>query len=380
MEKSPRWFKTALRLVSKSIPFLCLLLFVGLVILPLSQKISNKRQALAEEQSRQGQMERKPINVATLEILPKPLAEKLSFPGVAKPWISLKVVSEARGQVVEKPVQEGDRVKKGDVLARLDSRDYQNAYDAALASHETAQITKKRLVALSSKKFVTQSKLDDAVAQVKTTRANLATARLNLERCTIRSPMDGVVDRSDIEVGTYLQVGDPVFTLLQLDKIKVAVGIPESDVDAVRRLKTFRMTLDALDNRPVTGSYHYLTRTTDSLARLYTLDIRVDNPDQAILPDMFSRVEIVKNQVDDGLAVPIYALVTRRDEKGVFVENQGKVRFQPVETGFQDGWEIQITRGLNPGDRVVVVGHRIIEDGETVQVTQSVRTMEELTR
>jgi membrane fusion protein, multidrug efflux system len=93
---------------------------------------------------------------------------------------------------------------------------------------------------------------------------------------------------------------------------------------------------------------------------------------------MFVRVSIVKNRDKQGLGVPMYALITRGSRTGVFVEDQGVARFAPVETGFQDGWKIQVTSGLSPGDHVVVVGHRIIEDGEPVKVDRRVQSMAEL--
>ena len=369
-----------LRLTWSCIPFVVVLLVILLVILPLGKIISAKKTELAEKRSKETAVAKSLTNVVTMVLIPSMVMEKLSLPGVAKPWISLEVVSETRGKIVSKKVTEGRRVNKGDVLAVIDKSDYQNSYDSALASYETAQSTEKRLKALVEKKFVTQSQLDDAVASVKTSKAAFKNAQLNLSRCTIRSPMKGVVDRVHIENGTFLNSGDPVAKILQIDKLKIEVGIPESDVDAVRRLKTFHMTIDALNGKAYTGEYHYLYKTADSMARLYNLAIKVDNSDGAILPDMFVRVKIVKNQDPQGLAVPMYSLVARNKDIGVYVEKDGFVRFKPVRTGFQDGWRTQIPEGLHPGEKVVVVGHRIIEDGEQVNVTKIIRDMEEISQ
>lgn len=369
-----------LRLTWSCIPFIVVLLVILLVILPLGKIISAKKTELAEKRSKETAVAKSLTNVVTMELTPSMVMEKLSLPGVAKPWISLEVVSEIRGKIVSKKVTEGRRINKGDVLAVIDKSDYQNSYDSALASYETAQSTEKRLKALVKKKFVTQSQLDDAVANVKTSKATFENAQLDLNRCTIRSPMKGVVDRVHIENGTFLSSGDPVAQILQIDKLKIEVGIPESDVDAVRKLKTFHMTIDALSGKAYTGEYHYLYKTTDSMARLYNLEIKVDNSDGAILPDMFARVKIVKNQDPQGLAVPMYSLVTRNKNIGVYVEKDGFVRFKPVRTGFQDGWRTQIPEGLHPGEKVVVVGHRIIEDGEQVNVTKTIRDMEEISQ
>ncbi len=372
--------KKLLRIIWKSIPFLVVLLAILFVILPLGKRISSKKMELAQKQANEKSDTKALTNVITMELIPAMVMEKLSLPGVAKPWISLEVVSEIRGKIVNKKVTEGLQVNKDDILAVIDKSDYQNAYDSALASYETALSTQKRLKALVKKNFVTKSQLDDAVAMVKTSKAALDNAKLSLSRCTIRSPMKGIVDRIHIENGTFLNSGDPVAKILQIDRLKIEVGIPESDVAAVRKLKTFEMTIDALDGKTFTGEYHYLHKTSDSMARLYNLEIKVDNFDGQILPDMFVRVKIIKNQDPQGLAVPMYSLVNHNKDIGVYIEKDGIVQYRPLKTGFQDGWKTQIPEGLYPGEKVVVVGHRIIEDGEQVKVTKTIRDMEEISQ
>ena len=367
-----------LRLIWKIIPFIAVLLIIGLIILPLGKKISAKKTDLAEKQSREKAATKALTNVITMELVPAMIMEKLSLPGVARPWVSLEVISEIRGKVVNKKVTQGRHVNIGDVLAVIDQSDYQNSYDSALASYEIASSTQKRLNALVKNNFVTQSQIDDAVARVKTSMADLENAKLNLSRCTIVSPMEGIVDRIHIETGSFLSSGDPVALILQIDKLKVEVGIPESDVDAVRKLKIFNMTIDALDGKTYAGEYHYLHKTADSMARLYNLEIKVDNTDGKILPDMFARVKIIKKQDPQGIAVPMYSLVNLNKDIGVYVEKDGIVRFRPVRIGFQDGWKTQIPKGLEPGEKVVVVGHRIIEDGELVNVTKTILDIKEI--
>ncbi len=367
-----------LRLIWQGIPFAVVMVIIALVIVPLFGKISAQKANLAEQQALQIKDGRALTNVVTMAVQPELIMEKISLPGMAKPWIALNVVAEVKGKIVTKGVEEGTRVKKGDVLGVIDKRDYRLTYESARASYDTAKTTEKRYKALTKKQFVTQSQLDDAIARVKTTRAAVDLAKLNLDRCTIRSPMEGVVDRVFIEYGNFLDAGDPVVSILEMDRLKIEVGIPESDVAAVRKLSSFDMSFDAIGGKSLTGKYHYLYKTTNSMARLYNLEISLDNPDYQILPDMFARVTIVKNLDPEGLAVPIYSLVTKNKETGIYIEDQGRVSFRPVTTGFQDGWRILVADGLKPGENVVVVGHSIIDDGEKVNVTRTVRNMEEL--
>ncbi len=367
-----------LRTARKGLPLFAVVLISLLIIWPLSLKIEARKESIAQRQAAAVSDKKAAVNVVTMAVEPGLLQEKISLPGVVKPWISLDVVSEVTGKVVHKEVTEGSRVEKGDVLAVIDKSDYRNARDSALASWETALANGKRLNALSGKQFVTRVQLDEAVARVKTTRAALDNARLNLSRCTIVSPMKGVVDRVHVETGKFLNAGDPVARVLQMDRLKVSVGIPESDVEAVRKVETFDVTIDVLDGRTFAGTRHYLYKTAESAARLYTLEIEVSNDRGEILPDMFARVAIVKNTAPQGLAVPMYSLVNRGENVGVYVETAGIARFRPVETGFRIGWKTLVREGLSAGEKVVVAGHRLIEDGAPVKVTRTVRDMAEM--
>lgn len=365
-------------ILKKILMLIAVLAVMLIVTVSLGFLIASKYASIKELQASQGPEQKPLTNVVTLKLIPQLVQDRLNLPGVARPWISLKVVSEIRGLTIEKRVEQGQAVEKGDVLAVVDKRDYQNAYDSAYASWETAVTNKKRLDSLVKKSFVTQSQLDDAIAAVKTTKAALENARLNLNRCVIRSPMKGIVDRVFIENGTFLNPGDPVCQVLKIDQVKIQVGIPESDVDAVRNLKSFDITIDALNKKTFTGRFHYLYHTSDTMARLYTLEIEVDNPDYLILPDMFARVKIVKEQDEQGLAVPMYSLVSRDESIGVYVEKEGQVTFRKVVQGYQDGWRIQIPQGLSAGDHIVVVGQKIVADGENVNVTRTVESMKEI--
>ena len=364
----------------KIITTLVIIVLLCGTILLLGLLVKSKAESLKQQEIDSSQIKKALTNVITLEIIPAPVQETINLPGRAKPWKFLTIVAEVRGKIVKKQITEGSTVKVGDILAEIDKRDYENLYNSAVASFEAAQSSKKRLKALKKKKFITQSQLDDVTATVKQAEALMNNAKLSLTRCTIISPMDGIVDRVFIEDGTFLASGDPVLNILQIDKIKIEVGIPESDVDVVRYLEEFDITIDALGNRHFKGKRFYLHKTTDTFARLYNLEIRVDNFDKKILPDMFARVKIIKHYIEDGLAVPMYALVNKDGVDGVYVVEENMAHFRKVKKGFLDKWRIQIADGLNPHDQVIVVGQRFISDKEQVNVTKSVKTMEELSQ
>jgi len=175
-----------------------------------------------------------------------------------------------------------------------------------------------------------------------------------------------------------VNISDPIAEILQMDKVKVLVGIPESDVHDVGSVENFDITFDALNQKHFTASRFFLSKASDAQARLYRLELALDNPDGEILPDMFARVDIVKNQVDNALAVPLYSIITLNNEKTVYVLEGDVAKARKVATGIQEGWRIQITEGLAEDEAVIVVGHRRVSDGQRVNVIRTVTQWEDL--
>lgn len=377
MQSQKKSDKKLLRRIWGTLPSLFLLFLITLIVM-LFARIKSEQDILAAEKQAQMKKEEPAINVVTMKLVPLSIKDSINFPGTIEPWIRLDVVSEVKATVSEKLVEEGQSVKKGQVIVRLDSREYENQYNSAKASYETAQASLNRFEKLFKRNSTTKSQLDNAISQVENYKSAMDNAALNVARCKIKSPLDGIVNRVYIENGQYLRAADKVAEIIQIDPVKVIVGIPESDVDATRKLTDFNLTIDALGGRKFHATKHYLSKTTENAARLYNLKLRLDNPDRIILPDMFARVEIVKQNIPDGISVPLYSVINRNDEKIVYVVNDGKAQMRKVELGFLDGWRSQVKTGLTAGDQVIVVGHRNVNDGQKVQIVRQVDDPKEL--
>ncbi|KPJ78927.1 MAG: hypothetical protein AMJ54_01355 [Deltaproteobacteria bacterium SG8_13] len=355
---------------------LSLLVLVGILFIRIHSKAEIIKNRNLANMNRE-----KPVpNVVTLTLTPSVIRDRINLPGVTAPWVELQLVAEVAGKVTRKAVGEGASVKKDETLVTLDSRDYRNAFDSARASYRVAVSDLDRLEALHQRQVIPQSQLDNAVARVENTRSAMNNARLALDRCTVKAPFSGVVNRILIEEGQYLAVGDPLVELLQIERLKVRVGIPESDVDAVRRVETFKVTIDALNNQSFVARKHFLSKTADSMARLYNLELELDNSRGEILPDMFTRVEIIKQEVPEGLSIPLYAVINRDAEHIVYVVENGQAHARPVQLGLLEGWRVQITEGLHSRQQVIVVGHRSVNDGETVNVVRTAARPEDIVK
>jgi membrane fusion protein, multidrug efflux system len=367
-----------LRRMWASLPsFLVFVLLVVLIVL-MADRIKLKGETLKSQKSAQMQTAQPPPNVVTLNLAPSPIRDRINLPGIVEPWVQLDVLTEVRGKVLARAVSEGSLVKKGAIILTLDARDYQNAFNSAKTAHDVALAQLNRLEELKKEDLSTRSQLDNALAQEQSTRALLDSAALDLERCTLRAPISGIINNLYVEEGQFLDPSMRVAEILQLNRVKVTVGIPESDVDAVRRLDAFDVRIDALDGKIFKAKRHFLSKTADAMARLYNLKLEVPNRSGEILPDMFARVEIIKQEVAASLSIPLYAVISRNDSHIVYVVEDDVVAARTVKLGLQEGWRIQVKEGLSAGDQVIVVGQRSVSPGQTVSVVRTVADPEEL--
>ena len=370
MKASKRKHKI-LRLIWGTFPWI-VVLAVFAVIVVLWGGIKEKKAQLEAARKASMRTEVPAVRVITLTVEPRRLEDKLTLPAEVEPRENLWLKAEVSGQVVQIMVEEGQLIKKGQVLVQLDDRDYRSRLARIEANYKLAKLDYDRYVALSQQKITSESKKDETEARLKDLAAQRTEAQLALNRTLITSPISGRLNEIKVEVGDLLRPSDDVAQILQFDEVKVTVGVPESDVAAVFDLKEADVIIEALENRSVKGKKIFLSRQPRTLARLYDLELGIPNEDGRILPGMFAKVELVKKVYPAALAVPLYAVITQDNNQFVYVEKNGKVEKRPVELGVLVGWEVHIKKGLNPGDRVVVVGHRFLDDGQAVDVIKNV--------
>lgn len=348
---------------------LSLFVLVGNIKEKSARLIEEKKSAVKEEVS---------VQVVTLTVQPTQLEEILNLPATVESFENLWVKSEASGQVTSILVKEGQMVQKGQTLVELDSRDYTTNLERIEANHKLVTIEYNRIKELFKRNIAAASEVDKLEAQLKDLDAQLKAAKLALERTKITAPISGRLNEIEAKIGDSMPFDKPVAQILQIGEVKVTVGIPESDVSSVTDLKEADIIIEALDKLRVKGRKLFLSRQPGDLARLYNLELVVDNPDGRILPGMFARVELVKKRFENTIAVPLYAVISQNEENIVYVESNNKAEKRTVELGILEGWMIQVKSGLKEGDRIIVVGHRQVDDGQTVQVIKNVTDASEI--
>lgn len=348
--------------------FACIVVFIFM----MGGKIKEEQTRLAVAKESAMKKEIPSTRVITLTLEPRQMEDMISLPGQVEPFEDLWVKAEVTGQALQIFVKEGQYVKKGQVLVQLDNRDYRSRLARIEANYKLAKVDHDRIESLAKRKITAMSKLDEAVARLDELKAQHREAKLALGRTRITAPISGRLNELKAKEGDLCSMGTEVAHILQIEEVKVMVGVPESDVAAVLDLDGADVVIEALDNRRVYGKKVFLSRQPRTLARLYDLELLVPNTDGKLLPGMFARVELVKKVFPEALAIPLYAVITQNKEQFVYVDNGGRAEKRRVQLGILSGWEVQVTSGVKPGDRVVVVGHRFLDQDQPLEIIKNV--------
>lgn len=355
---------------------------MGLIVLllVLMQQVSSKAEEVKAKRTAQRKTGPQPVNVVTLTLAPSTIREKVTLPAEILPRRILDLPVEVSASLMEKSVSEGTHVSTGDVVARLDDARYAARLEAARSSLAQAEATQKRMKNLHQSKLATDADVENALTAFQQANSALVSARLDLDRCIIKAPFSGFVDLYTVEKGAFLSAGMPVARLLDISTVKVRLGVPESDITKATTPDAFNVYIPALGETPLQGGRILRTaRKAGNMAKLFDMDLVFDNPKENILPDMFARVELVKEKKEDALVVPLYSVITRDNAQVVYVANGDKAALRQVVTGIQEGWLVEIREGLEAGDNVIVTGHRSVDDGRGIHVVKRIDRAEDLT-
>lgn len=334
------------------------------------------------------------VVVAPVERRSTPLA--LALVASVEPVTRSTLAAEEAGLVAERMFDEGQRVEKGAVLARGKTDLVQATRDAAEATHQSAvaRLAEAQATAENATKEVTrfrtifetnvatEKELNDAVteeqiavatvavrnAEILEKKAAVARLDLLLTKAEIVSPVDGVVTRRYVEVGQWVNQGDPIADIVQLDPLFVRVNVPEGLVSRIKVGDPATVTVDALGGQSFTGKIDQIIPAADASSRTFPVKILLPNPELKIWPGFFARATITSASESAGFVVPRDAVVTSGDQHRVVAARDGKAVVIPVSIGAGAGNRISVTGELTETDVVITRGNEGLRGGEDLMI------------
>jgi membrane fusion protein (multidrug efflux system) len=317
-----------------------------------------------------------PVNVEILPIEPLPeLPDRLRLHAVVEPNRIVSVAAEVSGQVAAygPDIEEGKPVAKDAVIVELDKKLLKAELDRAQAQLEFEQQEFTRIQELFEKGVSTQTELDRARTNLAVAEAAANTAREMLDRTTIKAPIAGILNDLPQEIGQYVQPGDVIGQIVDIDTAKVRIQIPEKDI---RYFKlgdkvTIQITT-GLGTPMVEGAITFIGELADPIARTTPIEVTVSNEQHLFRSGQIVTAFLTRRVLENAIMIPLGSVIPLEEGRVVYVvDDDNTAERRDVELGLMRGRYVQVISGLATGDRLIVNGHRFIGPGQAVAIVDS---------
>jgi len=282
---------------------------------------------------------------------------------------------EVGGRVKEIFFNDGQRVRKGQLMVQFEDQLQQAQVAQARAELSIAEANHKRNQELVAQNFISQRSLDESSAALEVSRAKLSLAQATLQRLQVLAPFDGITGLKQINVGDYLKDGADMVNVEDIDAVLLDFRLPERFQARVRAGQKAQLTVDALPGRPFTAIVQAVDPLIEANGRSVGVRGCIDNRQQQLRPGMFARVNAVFGSRENALVIPEEAIIPQGGRTfvvKVVAGDKPDVRVSErvaVKVGLRQPGKVEILEGLSAGDTVVTAGHqRLQKDGTPVRV------------
>ena len=380
---------------------LILLIILGLVGFRLYQKLGVAESAGPGARSGPGgpgmMAMRASMLVETAPAQPRLFDSKLEAVGELQPQAAVDVMSRISGRLKDVMVQRGDPVTKGQLLAVVDDEDLQQQISRAEASIAVAragvsreQATYDNLVlqveryqALHSEELISnqdlqniesqlraeRAQLELVKAQVQQAEASLRELKIQQDQTRVYAPLTGFVGTRYVDPGALVSASVPIVRVLDVSRLKTVVPVTERMIGQVRVGLPAEMSIDGVPGQEYDGKVTRISPFLDPETRSADVEIELANRKGDLKPGMFARVMIAAGAPAEVLAIPRDALLTRGDEKGVFLlTSEQTTEYRRIEIGRIQGDYVEVLEGIGEGTQVVTAGAQKLNEGDKVRI------------
>lgn len=353
-------------------------IFLGLGVF----KYAQIRAAIAQGES----FQMPPTAVTSIVVEPQAWQPVLTSVGSLQAVNGVTVSTDLPGIVEEIAFESGQPVNEGDLLVKLDTKQEVAQLRSAEARNELAKLNLERQKGLLQKRVAAQTDYDAAAAEYKQSEAALQEIRALIERKTIRAPFTGMLGIRSVNLGQYLQSGDPVVPLQSMHPIYVNFSVPQQQIGFLETGKEVRVHADGIADQQFTGRITSINSVVDEATRNVLVQATLDNDKGQLRPGMFVNVEVLLPAGESVLSVPasavnyapygdsIFVIEDMEDDKG---QSYKGVRQQIVKLGSQRGDQVAVVSGLEAGQEVVTSGGFKLAPGAAVVVNNDTQPSNE---
>ncbi len=279
-----------------------------------------------------------------------------------------EVVAKVGGEIVELLVEEGDIVKSGQILARLDGDRLRLETQQARANLAKLEQEHKRNTNLRERGLISADAFENIRYEMDSLRATYNMARLELSYTEIKAPIDGVVADRYVKLGNTITADEPVFHVSDMDPLLGYLHVPEREFRKLSPGQQVRISVDAMPDKSFSGVVARISPTVSPETGTFKVTVEVTDSDGQLKPGMFGRFNIIFDKREQAILVRRSAIIIGDLETVVYVIEDGVAHRRPITTGYTSDENIEIVEGLTGDEVIVVVGQSGLKDGTKISI------------
>jgi membrane fusion protein (multidrug efflux system) len=307
------------------------------------------------------------VPVEVVVVARRPIAASYSGTAPLEARAESQVVAKTSGVALAVLVEEGQMVRAGQVLVRLDPDRARLQAAQSAAQMRKLEANYARSTQLSKQQLISANDLDQLKYDLENARAVNRLANLELSYANVVAPISGVIASRSIKTGNFVQINTPIFRIVDTSRLEATLNVPERELATLKPGQPVSMQVDAIPGRKFEGVVDRVAPVVDSGSGTFRV-IAAFAGGGLLQPGMFGRVRIDYDQRADAIVIPRVALLEGEGDPAVFTVRAGKAVRVPVKLGYVDGAWAELTSGLKLGEPVVTAGKVALRDGSAVQV------------
>lgn len=278
-----------------------------------------------------------------------------------------QVVAKTSGVALAVMVEEGQQVRAGQPLVRLDPDRARLAVAQAEAQMRKLENNYVRAQKLVGQQLISANDVDEIRYNLANARAQYNAARLELSYTTVLAPISGVVASRDIKPGNFVQINSPIIRIVDSSKLEATLNVPEREIAKIKPGQQVELAVKALPGRQFTGTVDRVSPVVDAGSGTFRV-VAAFAGDGELQPGMFGNLSVNYDQRADALVIPRNALLEDGGEPAAYVIRGDKAQRTALKLGYDDAGWVEVREGLKEGDAVVVAGKAALREGSAVQV------------
>nr|HMS66159.1 efflux RND transporter periplasmic adaptor subunit [Ignavibacteria bacterium] len=208
----------------------------------------------------------------------------------------------------------------------------------------------------------------NAKFQLELAEKSVSVLETRLDKSYVSSPISGIVDQKFMSKGEVCGPGTPILNIVDVSRVKISAGIPESFIGDVKKGTAVKITFAVYPGEEFSGTVNYVAPTLSAVNRTFEIELVLNNRDGRLKPEMSANIEIIKSSTEDAIVLPQDYIVDFGNEKFVFILENEIAKKKVINVGGRNNNNVLITDGLNKGDKLIIEGYQSVADGDKVLV------------